>query len=166
MRIIKNLAALFTLGLVLTACNKPAEQAAPAFDIEKIKPVIMELHQKLSDAVSKGDSVAFAAVYHSQGMIMPPNFENVSGQEKIASFVSGFFKMGMTGLALQSSEVWGNADVVIVGGTFDVMGKSGSLDKGKYIELWKEENGEWKLFRDIWNSSIPMPPPATSGNKK
>ncbi len=80
--------------------------------------------------------------------------------------MSGFFKMGMTGLALQSSEVWGNADVVIVGGTFDVMGKSGSLDKGKYIELWKEENGEWKLFRDIWNSSIPMPPPATSGNKK
>ena len=29
------------------------------------------------------------------------------------------------------------------------------LDKGKYVVVWKPVNGEWKLYRDIWNSSMP-----------
>ena len=166
MKTFKTLIAFIALGLSLVACNKPAEQAASVFDIEKVKPVINELHQKLSDAASKTDSVAFASLYHAEGMLLPPNFETVTGPEKIASFVNGFFKMGMTGLTLNSSEVWGNQDVVVVTGTFEVMGKTGTLDKGKYIELWKDENGQWKLFRDIWNTSMPMPAPAAAGNKK
>ena len=31
--------------------------------------------------------------------------------------------------------------------------KSGKeIDKGKYIVLWKMEDGKWKLHRDIFNS--------------
>jgi hypothetical protein len=29
------------------------------------------------------------------------------------------------------------------------------LDTGKYIVIWKRENGAWKWHRDIWNSSRP-----------
>jgi ketosteroid isomerase-like protein len=29
------------------------------------------------------------------------------------------------------------------------------LCKGKYIVLWKKENGKWKLHRDISNSDLP-----------
>ena len=32
------------------------------------------------------------------------------------------------------------------------------LDKGKYVVVWKQENGEWKLFRDIFNSDLPAAP--------
>jgi len=28
-------------------------------------------------------------------------------------------------------------------------------DEIKYIVVWKHEGGEWKLHRDIWNSSRP-----------
>jgi ketosteroid isomerase-like protein len=31
------------------------------------------------------------------------------------------------------------------------------LDRGKYIVLWKKENGEWKLFRDCYNSDLLIP---------
>jgi len=31
------------------------------------------------------------------------------------------------------------------------------LDKGKYIVIWKQEEGQWKLHRDIFNSSMPAP---------
>jgi ketosteroid isomerase-like protein len=34
------------------------------------------------------------------------------------------------------------------------------IDRGKALELWKMEDGKWKLFRDIFNSDLPcMPPP-------
>ena len=29
------------------------------------------------------------------------------------------------------------------------------IDHGKYMELWRLEKGEWKLHRDIFNSSVP-----------
>ena len=29
------------------------------------------------------------------------------------------------------------------------------IDKGKYVVVWKPVNGEWKLFRDIFNSDMP-----------
>jgi ketosteroid isomerase-like protein len=29
-----------------------------------------------------------------------------------------------------------------------------SLDKGKYVAVWKKENGTWKMYRDIWNSNM------------
>jgi ketosteroid isomerase-like protein len=31
------------------------------------------------------------------------------------------------------------------------------MDRGKYIVVWKDEGGKWKLHRDIWNSSLPAP---------
>jgi hypothetical protein len=33
------------------------------------------------------------------------------------------------------------------------------LDKGKYIVIWKKEDGTWKLHRDIWTTSVPPAPP-------
>ncbi|GAF78655.1 unnamed protein product, partial [marine sediment metagenome] len=37
-------------------------------------------------------------------------------------------------------------------------------DQGKYIVTWKKEDGQWKLHRDIWNTSNPAP--MSSKNEK
>ena len=29
------------------------------------------------------------------------------------------------------------------------------LDKGKYVVVWENENGSWKIYRDIFNTSMP-----------
>jgi len=43
-------------------------------------------------------------------------------------------------------------------GEYTFMGEDGEqLDKGKYIVLWKMEDGKWKLFRDCYNSDLPIP---------
>ncbi len=34
--------------------------------------------------------------------------------------------------------------------------KNAVIDKGKYVVAWKKENGNWKLYRDIANTSMPM----------
>ena len=40
------------------------------------------------------------------------------------------------------------------------------FDKGKFIVLWKNVDGKWKLFRDIFNSDMPPPPPPPAPKKK
>lgn len=156
LRSIALLLALFVAG----ACTKPAGPTA-TFDIEKAKVAIAEVNQKLMDAVTAGDSSAFASMYHSQALVMPANDEAVSGTDKIASSAGGLVRMGML-LKLTTSSVWGNADLVVEEGGYEMTDKSGAhIDHGKYIVLWKEEGGQWKLYRDIWNSSMPMPLPSS-----
>ena len=29
------------------------------------------------------------------------------------------------------------------------------LDSGKYVAIWKNEGGQWRLHRHIWNSNTP-----------
>jgi len=152
------------IGL-LASCNKPAEQNATAFDLEKAKTAIAELHLKFSDVISKSDSVGYSMMYHSQAVVYPPNMEPLIGREKLAAFAGMSFRMGIGAVPLQATEFWGDQDAMIVSGTYEVKGKDGSSwEKGKFLEIWKDENGEWKIYRDMWNSSNP-PPPAPVAKK-
>ena len=36
---------------------------------------------------------------------------------------------------------------------------TGSVDNGKFIAIWKQEDGKWKLFREIWNTNNAPPVP-------
>jgi ketosteroid isomerase-like protein len=33
--------------------------------------------------------------------------------------------------------------------------KGNMLDSGKYIAIWRQEDGDWKIYSDIYNSSVP-----------
>ena len=158
MKTIKQLVFFVAGCLLMVSCNK-TEPVAP-FDIEKVKAGITATNQKFMDAVSRGDSLALAACYHSEGMIMPPNMEPISGKDNIIAFQSEGIKMGIAGFIAISTEVWGNEENVFVVGTYELLGKDKStLEKGKYLSTWKQEDGEWKMYRDIWNSSMPPPAP-------
>ena len=42
-------------------------------------------------------------------------------------------------------------------GLFEIKTKDDvQIDKGKYIVLWKKEDGKWKLHRDLSNSDLPL----------
>ena len=41
-------------------------------------------------------------------------------------------------------------------GTFAVTDKSGAtVDKGKYLTVYKKEDGKWLIVHDTWNSDMP-----------
>jgi ketosteroid isomerase-like protein len=147
---------VFVVGfLLIVSCSKPPEPPS-TFDLEKTKAAITAGHQKFMDAIASGDTLASASCYHSEGMVMAPNMESIA-KDKIASFHSAGIKMGIGGVALTVTEVWGNDENVFVVGTYEVLGKDKTrLENGKYLEVWKQENGEWKMYRDIWNSNMPM----------
>ena len=163
----RKLATWIAFSFIFAACSKPSEQAASTFDLEKAKTAISEEQQKFTVALSKSDSIGYSSIMHSQAIVFPPNMEPITGQEKLVSFAYNSFKYGVSGIALQTTEIWGDQDLIVAVGTYDLKGKDGTtMDKGKYIELWKDDNGQWKLYRDMWNSSMPMPAPSPSGKKK
>lgn len=150
---------IFVVGfLLMVSCSKPAEPVA-IFDLEKAKTAITAANQKFMDAIGSGDTVTSAANYHSEGVILIPNMEPISGKE-IIKFHSNGMKAGISGIAVASTEVWGDENNVFEIGTYELFGKDKvMIDRGKYMVVWRQENGEWKMYRDMWNTSTPMPAP-------
>lgn len=123
----------------------------------EIRNAIIAGNEKLMAAASKGDAATMAALYTENGQVLPPNSDAVSGRSAIQSFWHGAIQMGIKAVRLETLEVEGQGTTANEVGRFTLQGENGQVvDSGKYVVIWKQEAGQWKLHRDIWNSSKPV----------
>ncbi|MEI6190618.1 MAG: DUF4440 domain-containing protein [Chitinophagia bacterium] len=145
------------LGLLvsasLIACTNQGTK--PAFDLNNAKKEIEAGDKEICSLLSKGDSVGAANMYSSNGKLMVNNMPSITGKENIASFWGGFIRMGGD-VSLTTLEIWGDENLISEEGLFEIKLKDGKVaDKGKYVVVWKKEDGKWKLHRDLSNSDLP-----------
>ena len=123
-----------------------------------IREAISTAVDKFVAAFNSGDAAAVAAFYTEQGQLLPPNADFMVGKEAIQTFWQGAMDMGIASGQLEIREVEQHDDTAIEVGTYTLHAQDGTeLDAGKYIVIWKHLGGEWKLHRDIFNSSKPAP---------
>jgi len=159
----KKLCFVLCSAFLLASCGDSAgtkEAAAPAFSLDSAKADIDANNTAFVEAMKKGDSVALAASYTKDGCMLPDNMPKACGAQAVTSLFNGLYQMGIQNLKLQVTEVIGNSDLVSEEGTYELFTNEGaSMEKGKYIVTWKQEDGKWKKYRDIFNSDAPAPPP-------
>jgi ketosteroid isomerase-like protein len=154
------------VAVLLFSCNSETAKttetaAAPSFSLDSAKAAIAASNASFGSCFANGDSVNFVSHYTSNACINPSNMARMCGSQAINAFFSGGYKMGIRNIKLSTDEVMGGKDGVIETGTYELMADKGvSLDKGKFIVIWKEENGKWKMHRDIWNTDMPAAAPA------
>jgi ketosteroid isomerase-like protein len=85
--------------------------------------------------------------------------------KQAGSMFSSLPKMGVKSFTLNTKEVYKGDEVVTEVGTYEMGDGNKAIDKGKYLVIWKKDGDKWKLFRDIWNSDNPPPPPADAKKK-
>ena len=161
---------IFSITSLLSACssntaeesgtNTATEQGAKSFDLAAVRKVIDSTNAVFGSMVSKGDSVGLASLYTSDAKFMMPNMPTASGRSGVQTAFAGLFaSIGTPNLTLTANEVWGTEELITEVGSYTMTDKTGKeIDKGKYIDLWKMEDGKWKLHRDIFNSDNPPPP--------
>jgi ketosteroid isomerase-like protein len=97
-----------------------------------------------------------AELYTPDGIVLPPNMDMIKGREAITGLWKAVFDMGIKSLKLETIEVEDSGCLCVEVGLFELYGANGDLlDKGKYMVTWRHAEGEWKLYRDIFNSSLP-----------
>ena len=70
--------------------------------------------------------------------------------------MQGIIDMGIQGLKLQSLEVEIIGDTAFEVGTYQLVVEGGAeADSGKFIVVWKNVDGQWRLHRDMINTSLP-----------
>ena len=110
------------------------------------------------EAFGKGDAAGVANLYTKTGSVLPPNSEVIGGIEAIRGFWQGAMDMEIKGAKLETVDLEVYPGAAWETGKYTLTGSKGEvMDRGKYIVVWKDEGGKWKLHRDIWNSSLSVP---------
>jgi ketosteroid isomerase-like protein len=156
------LPVLAACAILFSCTNETAKTAvADTFSLDSAKAAIAASNATYGTCFTTGDSVAFVSHYTSDACINPSNMPKMCGPQAINSFFVGGHKMGIRDVKLTTAEVMGGKDAVVETGTYEILGDKGvSFDKGKFIVVWKEENGKWKMHRDMWNTDLPAAVPA------
>jgi ketosteroid isomerase-like protein len=148
--------ALITGTIFFSACTEQPKPVA-SFDLASARKDIEAAVQSQLDFYVKGDSVGYASYYTMDAEFMESNTPVIVGRKNIESAISGFIKSGL-GLGIKTTNVFGGETCLAEQGTYELHTKDGKqADIGKYIVLWKKEDGKWKAFRDIFNSDLPVP---------
>jgi ketosteroid isomerase-like protein len=119
---------------------------------------IREANKELMAKFRSGDIAGIGELYTKDGQVMPPNSDSATGKKEIRAFWQGLWDLGVREIKLNDGDVEACEDMAAEISTVELMNGDGqTVDRGKYIVLWKKENDNWKLFRDIFNSNLPAP---------
>ena len=141
------------VGLVALALALPLPAFAQAGDL---RAQLQKVTQAWDKAYNAGNAAGVAALYTRDAKVMAPGAEIVSGPKAIEALFAGEIAAG-TKNALTPGEVVGMGDHAVETGKWVATSADGKhLDHGPYMTLYKKEGGEWKLYRDIWNSAMPQ----------
>jgi ketosteroid isomerase-like protein/quercetin dioxygenase-like cupin family protein len=131
---------------------------AAAFDMAAAKKDIEARNKEFMHLISKGDSIGLANLYTKDAKFMGANTESAVGRSNIQSAFAVFINAGIAKIELKTIELWGDENMLVSEDEWKLFIKDGTeVDRGKAIIIWKKEDGKWKLFRDIFNSNMPVP---------
>ncbi|MGE5860260.1 MAG: YybH family protein [Ignavibacteria bacterium] len=156
--ILKTASAILLITfLISTGCQQQTgdTKTAAAFDKEKAKSLIDSINTKFIEEFRNGDSVALGSHYWPDAELFFPTGEPIKGKDIISGWGSTI-NMGLRDITLTTTDIMGDENFIIETGIVEFRdGKKSLVDKGNYVVVWQQRNGEWKLYRDIGNSSMP-----------
>ena len=117
---------------------------------------ITKTNELFSEAFKRGDAGSVANLYTEAGQLGPANSDFLTSRSAIQGFIQGMMDSGIQSIQLITDEIEEFEGTAIEIGRFIL--KSGGdeiTDEGKFIVIWKQDLGNWKLYRGIINSSMP-----------
>ncbi len=161
---IKHLFLGLLLASALVGCKKEdgktVAETAVAFDMETAKGAVKASYTEFETAFNAGDATALSNCYTADAKFMQPNDKAIEGRDNIRNMFTDWFKGDKVKIKLNVVEVWGNETNITAENTWVMTAMDGNVvDSGKSLEVYKMEDGKWRLLRDCFNSDLPLMPP-------
>ena len=124
--------------------------------MENVRNLIASANKKFMDAFSRADAAGIAALYTDDAKLLPPGSPMMSGKDAIQSFWQGAMDMGIKEAKLEIVAVESAGNLAYEVSRFALSGEQQGGESimltGKYVVVWKNQDGNWKLHVDIWNT--------------
>lgn len=158
--VITMIAGLILLG---AGCDSRTDNLAEvkqaqstSFDVESAKIIIRKRSAEFAKAHITGDIGILDDSFAMDAKILPPNAPAVIGHEAISKVNVAWVGFGITKFEQEINALYGNQDYMIDEGTYEIIyGPENTVEVGKYINIWKQEGGKWKMLTNIWNTNAP-----------
>lgn len=174
---VRMLSAILPVLAIFVACAPEAEDAAvdqdtvtvtdsPAAqqDAADAEEAIAEQNRLWIEAVEAGDAEFIADLHTEDGRLMAPNAPAAEGRDGVRSAWEEMLAIPGLSLSFEATEivVSDDASMAYDVGTYELSfedpeAPGGQVeDEGKYLVVWENVDGEWKVAADIFNSDMPM----------
>lgn len=117
--------------------------------------IILDNIKSFSEYYISGNYDALANAYCKEAVILPPGADIIKGREaikqrwKLPEGVSvPYHKITPTEISVKGSLAY---DIGYYEGTTIKRNGDKVNFKGKYVIVWKKEDGDWKIYADAWN---------------
>lgn len=117
---------------------------------DDVRGAIEAANRDFVAAFARGDARAVAALYTTDGQVLPPGGGRAAGREAIAAFWQAAMDDGARVGALETGEVESAGDLAYEVGQVELLTADGTVAQSRYLVVWKREDGGWKLHRDMW----------------
>jgi len=127
----------------------------------KLDPGLLKAHKAYEAAINSNNTNRVMAMYDKGAVVMQPDGKMVSGRRNIRKWVADYFKAYKTRWKKVVQLNWVGGDYGFDQGhdtAVDVSRRDGKKIRSdcKGILIYKrQKNGEWLVFRDIWNNNKP-----------
>lgn len=119
---------------------------------------ITRVNEGFTAAYNNGDAKALASNYTDDAKLYPSNSDVIQGPEAIEGFWNAVMKMGIKKAQMETVSAESFGSIAVEEGRYKLFAEGDmEVDYGKYIVTWKKVDGQWKIARDIWNTSNPAP---------
>lgn len=134
---------------------KAAEAKIAEIKGPDVKTSIEAANQQWIKAFNQGDSSALTALYTDTATVLPPGGDMVSGHDALLVFWKDTIASGMKVNKLITLSVERHGAIAKEIGRVSAEAPDANKKmvplEGKYVVIWKEVKGVWKLDTDIWN---------------
>ena len=135
---------------------KETDKPLAVFDLNAAQKIIKEKSDKFTQSHITRDTAYLNNIFAADAKVFPPNADVVIGRTAIAAVNNEWVNFDFKEFIEESTAFYGNEEFLVDEGNYFLrFGEEDIIDKGHYINIWKQENGEWKMFTNMWNSSLP-----------
>lgn len=142
----RHLLIAWLLALAVAGCAPQVAQENAA---------LIETSNTWDTLFNQGDIAGLATIYTEDCRVLPPNQEMLEGRDAVRALFGDLAEGGFQS-KLEILETLAAAGIGYQVGRYTLEDPDGAVvDQGKFIEVWKEVDGEWKISNDTWNSDLP-----------
>jgi ketosteroid isomerase-like protein len=156
---------MILVTLTMIACQTKGPVVSTSVDEAAIRKVLDENLTRVH-ALNKDNAESYVKfLYAEDANLFPPNKTLIKGHQAITEYYQTY--PPMTDFNMGTEEIMIFSDLAYLWNTWSVtlpLPNQGTYkDSGTIISIWHKQNdGSWKLWREIWHSDIPVPESAST----
>jgi ketosteroid isomerase-like protein len=131
-------------GIILSSCNKKN-----TISNNEMKQIIIKKYEKVQATLKNGDPNYVLNMHTKDAILFLQNGKEVVGITELQPF---YEKVASTGIDIKSTPTTIeliSENVAFEVGVFTSTSKTGIQNSAKYINIWKKNDGDWKLYKAI-----------------